>query len=55
MRIAFIGKQDFGKAAFEEFLTRGDEIAAIFFSPEKTGPKTKMPSQSCATSMRIWA
>lgn len=55
MRIAFIGTQDFSKAAFEAFLTRGDEIAAIFCSPEKAGPKTKMPSQSCATSMPIWA
>lgn len=39
MRIAFIGQQDFGKAALEAFLARGDEIAGVFCKPEKTGEK----------------
>jgi len=39
MRIAFIGTQDFGKAALEAFLARGDEVAAVFCSPEKAGAK----------------
>jgi len=55
MRIAFTEKQDFSKAALEVFLARGDEITALFCSPEKAGSKTKRPSKSCATSMPIWA
>ena len=39
MRIAFIGQQDFGKAALEAFLARGDTIAAVFCKPEKPGEK----------------
>ena len=29
MRIAIIGQQDFGKAALEAFLARGDTVAAV--------------------------
>lgn len=46
MRIAFIGKQDFGKAAFEAFLTRGDEVTAVFCSPEKAGVKPDVLRQA---------
>ena len=38
MRIAIIGQQDFGKAALEAFLNRGDEVAAVFCAPEKGRP-----------------
>ncbi len=39
MRIAFIGQQDFGKAALEAFLARGDDVAGVFCKPEKPGEK----------------
>jgi len=39
MKIAFIGQQDFGKAALEAFAARGDEIAGVFCAPEKPGAK----------------
>src|SRR5580658_4221657 len=39
MRIAIIGQQDFGKSVLEAFLTRGDEVAAVFCAPEKEGAK----------------
>jgi methionyl-tRNA formyltransferase len=39
MRIAIIGQQDFGKAVLEAFLTRGDEVAAVFCAPEKEGAR----------------
>jgi methionyl-tRNA formyltransferase len=38
MRIAIIGQQDFGKAALEAFLNRGDEVVAVFCAPEKGRP-----------------
>jgi methionyl-tRNA formyltransferase len=38
MRIAIIGQQDFGKAALEAFLNRGDTVAAVFCAPEKGRP-----------------
>ncbi|MBC7604573.1 MAG: methionyl-tRNA formyltransferase [Ramlibacter sp.] len=39
MKIAIIGQQDFGKAALEAFLARGDNIAGVFCQPEKAGAK----------------
>lgn len=39
MRIAFIGHNEFGKAALEAFLARGDTIAGVFCAPEKPGEK----------------
>ena len=39
MRVAFIGQQDFGKAALEAFAARGDEIVGVFCKPEKPGDK----------------
>jgi methionyl-tRNA formyltransferase len=39
VRIAFIGQQEFGKAALEAFLARGDQIAGVFCVPEKPGGK----------------
>ena len=38
MRIVIIGQQDFGKAALEAFLNRGDDVAAVFCAPEKGRP-----------------
>ncbi|MDB5946928.1 MAG: methionyl-tRNA formyltransferase [Ramlibacter sp.] len=39
MRIAFIGHHDFGKAALEAFIARGDKVAAVFCAPEPAGSK----------------
>ena len=39
MRIAIVGQQDFGKAVLEAFLSRGDEVAAVFCAPEKEGAR----------------
>jgi len=39
VKVAIIGQQDFGKAVFEAFLARGDEIAGVFCAPEKEGAK----------------
>ncbi len=39
MRIAIIGQQDFGKAALEAFIARGDTVAGVFCAPEKTGAR----------------
>ncbi len=37
MRVAIIGQQEFGKAALEAFLARGDEVAGVFCAPEQPG------------------
>ena len=34
MKVALIGSQDFGKAALEAFLERGDEVVAVFCPPD---------------------
>jgi methionyl-tRNA formyltransferase len=39
MKIAFIGHQDFGKAALEAFIKRGDQIAGVFCAPEQANAK----------------
>ncbi len=39
MRIAIVGQQDFGKAVLEAFLSRGEEVTAVFCAPEKEGAK----------------
>ncbi len=39
MKIVLIGQQDFGKAALEAFLARGDEVVGVFCRPEKLGTK----------------
>jgi methionyl-tRNA formyltransferase len=39
VKIAFIGQQDFGKAALQAFLARGDQVAGVFCKPEKPGEK----------------
>ena len=41
MRVALIGSADFGKAALEAFLVRGDEIVAVFCPPDN--PKSTKP------------
>jgi methionyl-tRNA formyltransferase len=38
MRVAIIGQQEFGKAALEAFLARGDTVAAVFCAPETGRP-----------------
>ena len=37
MRIAIVGQSDFGKAALEAFLQKGDTVAGVFCDPEKPG------------------
>src|SRR5678810_1400523 len=39
MKIAIIGQQDFGKAVLEAFVSRGDEVGAVFCAPEKEGAR----------------
>src|SRR5439155_19519879 len=39
MKIAIIGQQDFGKTVLEAFLSRGDEVGAVFCAPEKEGAR----------------
>ena len=39
MKIAIVGQQDFGKAVLEAFLSRGDQVAAVFCAPEKEGAR----------------
>lgn len=39
IRIAIIGQQDFGKAALEAFVGRGDTVAGVFCAPEKPGAR----------------
>ena len=37
MRIAIVGQRDFGKAALDAFVKRGDVVAGVFCAPEKPG------------------
>jgi methionyl-tRNA formyltransferase len=37
MRIALVGQSDFGAAALEAFLRRGDAVMGVFCAPEKPG------------------
>ncbi|HUR90236.1 MAG TPA: methionyl-tRNA formyltransferase [Ramlibacter sp.] len=39
MKIVIIGQSDFGKAAFEAFVARGDKVSAVFCSLEKPGAR----------------
>ena len=39
MKIAIVGQQDYGKAVFEAFLARGNEVTAVFCAPEKQGAR----------------
>jgi len=39
MKLTIIGQQDFGKSVLEAFLTRGDEVTAVFCAPEKEGAR----------------
>ena len=41
MRVALIGSADFGKAALEAFLDRGDDVVAVFCPPDN--PKSSKP------------
>ena len=41
MRVALIGSADFGKAALEAFLNRGDDVVAVFCPPDN--PKATKP------------
>jgi methionyl-tRNA formyltransferase len=37
MRIAVVGQRDFGRAAMDAFVKRGDTVAGVFCAPEKPG------------------
>src|SRR5713226_4248446 len=39
VKIAIIGQQEFGKTVLEAFLSRGDEVVAVFCAPEKEGAR----------------
>src|SRR6516225_5042397 len=39
MRIVIVGQQAFGKAVLEAVIARGDEIAADFAAPERSGAR----------------
>jgi methionyl-tRNA formyltransferase len=52
MRIAVVGQSDFGKAALEAFLARGDTVAAVFCAPEKPGAALD-PLKLAAQAQRI--
>lgn len=39
MKIAIVGQQDFGKTVLEAFLSRGDQVGAVFCAPEKPGAR----------------
>ena len=39
MRIVIIGQQDFGKAVLDAFLDRGDDVSAVFCTPEREGAR----------------
>lgn len=39
MKIAIIGQQDFGKAALQAFVARGDEVAVVFCAPDLPGAR----------------
>jgi methionyl-tRNA formyltransferase len=47
VKIAIIGQQDFGKAVFEAFLGRVDQVAGVFCAPQKPGAKAD-PLQAAA-------
>ena len=52
MRIAIVGQKDFGKAALEAFVKRGDAVAGVFCAPEKPG-ETPDPLRLGAEQLRI--
>jgi methionyl-tRNA formyltransferase len=52
MRIAIVGQSDFGKAALDAFLQRGDSILGVFCAPEKPGSKPD-PLRLAAEENRI--
>ncbi len=37
MRVAIVGQKDFGRAAMDAFVKRGDTVAGVFCAPEKPG------------------
>jgi len=52
MRIAIVGQKDFGKAALEAFVQRGDSVAGVFLAPEKPGEPAD-PLRLAAEGLRI--
>ena len=52
MRIAIFGQHDFGKAALEAFISRGDTVAGVFCAPEKPGGRPD-PLRLAAEQARI--
>ncbi|HVZ44734.1 MAG TPA: methionyl-tRNA formyltransferase [Ramlibacter sp.] len=39
MKLAITGQQEFGRAVFQAFRARGDEVAGVFCEPDKPGAK----------------
>jgi methionyl-tRNA formyltransferase len=39
MRVVIIGQQEFGKAALNAFMARGDKVAGVFCAPERPGAR----------------
>ncbi len=52
MRIAMVGQRDFGKAAMEAFVKRGDIVAGVFCAPEKPGEAAD-PLRLAAEQLKI--
>lgn len=52
MRIAMVGQRDFGKAAMEAFIKRGDIVAGVFCAPEKPGEAAD-PLRLAAEQLKI--
>src|SRR5262249_57572867 len=52
MRIVVHGQQAFGKAVLEALVKRGDEVIAVYASPEKPGQKID-PLKEAALAARL--
>src|SRR5450432_3574463 len=52
MRIAIVGQRDFGKAALDAFVSRGDSVAGVFCAPETPGEPAD-PLRLAAEQYRI--
>jgi methionyl-tRNA formyltransferase len=52
MRIAIVGQREFGKAALDAFVGRGDTVAGVFCAPEKPGEPAD-PLRLAAEQYRI--
>lgn len=56
MRVAIVGQRDFGKAAFEAFYTRGDEIAGVFCRPQSSDePQDPLSEIAAQKGVQVFA